>query len=180
MEPWLCTNVDPYRRLLQQARVPGIKKGLLMGVNRSLDPARGVIVLVHGGVTGGEETWAQQGALSATYDLVLPDRQGYGISAPDAPDDQLADAVTISGLLGDGAHLVGYSMGGLVAMLAAARNPQAVKSLVLIEPVAFDLVRGRADVEAFITGYEALLSSSEIPSTSCVSSWCSSVMIRQR
>ncbi len=47
-------------------------------------------------------------------------------------------------------------MGAMVAMLAAARAPGAVRSLVLVEPAAFDLVRGRADAEAFIAGYDAL------------------------
>lgn len=147
---------------LKRVRVPPVKKGLLMGVNQSSsDAVRDLVVLVHGGVSGGHETWAEQLTLSGTYDLVAPDRQGYGLTAPDAPDDPFVDAVTISALLGEGAHLVGYSMGGMVAMLAAARNPHAVRSLVLVEPVAFDLVRGRADVEAFIAGYQTLLTGGE-------------------
>jgi pimeloyl-ACP methyl ester carboxylesterase len=36
--------------------------------------------------------------------------------------------------LGDGAHLVGHSFGGCVALAAAARRPEAVRSLTLIEP----------------------------------------------
>ena len=125
----------------------------------SAQTTREIVVLVHGAVTSGQETWQAQEVLSGAYELVTPDRQGYDLAAPDGPDDPLADAVTVGALLGDGAHLVGYSMGGTIAMLAAARNPKSVKSLVLVEPLAFDLVRGRADVEAFVTGYESLLSS---------------------
>ena len=43
------------------------------------------------------------------------------------------DAQDVAGLLGDGAHLVGFSYGGVVSLLAAARRPHAVRSLVVIE-----------------------------------------------
>ncbi len=38
--------------------------------------------------------------------------------------------------MADGAHLVGHSYGGLGAMLAAARRPEATQSLTLMEPPA--------------------------------------------
>ena len=113
-------------------------------------------VLVHGAVHAGQETWQAQKPLSHAFELITPDRQGYAVAGPDAPDDPEADAVAIGELRGEGAHLVGFSMGGMVAMLAAARKPAAVRSLVLIEPVAFDLVGGRGDVETFISAYDAL------------------------
>jgi pimeloyl-ACP methyl ester carboxylesterase len=40
----------------------------------------------------------------------------------------------VAALLGDGAHLVGHSYGGLGAILAAARRPTATLSLTLLEP----------------------------------------------
>jgi pimeloyl-ACP methyl ester carboxylesterase len=40
----------------------------------------------------------------------------------------------VAELLEDGAHLVGHSFGGCVALAAAARRPAAVRSLTLIEP----------------------------------------------
>jgi pimeloyl-ACP methyl ester carboxylesterase len=114
------------------------------------------VVLVHGGVSAAEETWQAQQPLSATHLLVAPDRQGYEESTASMPEDPYVDAATVADLLADGAHLVGYSMGALVAMLAAARRPDAVRSLVLVEPPAFDLVRGRGDTEEFVAGYTAI------------------------
>ena len=119
-------------------------------------------VLVHGAVSAGEETWQAQQPLADTFQLVVPDRQGYG-PGPEMPDDPHADAPNVAALLGDGAHLVGYSMGGVVAMLAAAQRPEAVRSLVLVEPVAFDLVRGRSDAERFIAEYDGIRGGTQDP-----------------
>ncbi len=113
-------------------------------------------VFVHGAVTAGSETWLAQAPLSDAFDLVIPDRQGYGAASAGAPDDPARDADAVATLLGDGAHLVGYSMGAMVAMLAAAGRPDAVASLVLVEPPAFQLLRGRPDAEEFVTEYERL------------------------
>src|SRR5688572_13714075 len=41
--------------------------------------------------------------------------------------------------MGDGAHLVGHSYGGLGVLFAAARRPEATLSLALLEPGAFAL-----------------------------------------
>lgn len=41
--------------------------------------------------------------------------------------------------MGDGAHLVGHSYGGLGVLFAAARRPGATRSLTLLEPGAFGL-----------------------------------------
>ena len=108
------------------------------------------VVLVHGGVFGGEATWSAQRPLAERWTLVVPDRPGYGRSAPTEREDFEADAPLIADLLGDGAHLVGHSYGGVVALLAAARRPAAVRSLTVIEPPAFGLARGNPDVEAFV------------------------------
>lgn len=100
-------------------------------------------VLVHGGTQGtqaaGHSNFSSQEALGAQgWQLIVPDRPGHGKSAdPDRPDDAEADAVWVAELLEDGAHLLGHSYGGLVALAAAARRPAAVKSLTLIEPALF-------------------------------------------
>src|SRR5262245_51800414 len=80
------------------------------------------VVLVHGSLAIGAEEWATQAPLAEEgFRLVVFDRRGYGNNANSKGEDFLADATDIAALLGDGAHLVGHSYGGLGAMLAAAR-----------------------------------------------------------
>ena len=110
-------------------------------------------VLVHGSFGWGEETWLEQRQLADAYELVLVDRRGFGLTPP--PDGRVdfdSDADDIAEILDQHgrAHLVGHSYGGIVALLAAARRPGAVRSLCVIEPPAVGLVRGRRHIEEFI------------------------------
>lgn len=103
------------------------------------------VLLVHGGVQGGLGGGAttfvrQEGLAGQGWQLALVDRPGFGQSPSRGPDDMLADAPWIADLLGDGAHLVGHSWGGAEALLAAARRPAAVRSLVLVEPALHALL----------------------------------------
>lgn len=97
------------------------------------------IVLVHGSAqgssVGGDKHFLGQQALAGQgWRLVIPDRPGHGRSpAPGRPDDFELDGEWVADLLGEGAHLVGHSYGGLVALAAAARRPEAVTSLTLVE-----------------------------------------------
>jgi len=102
------------------------------------------MVIIHGGVQGnlggGPATFAKQEALSHRgWHLVLPDRPGFGGSPSRGPDDMEADAIWISNLL-DGVVLVGHSFGGAEALLAAARRPNGVRALVLVEPALHALL----------------------------------------
>jgi pimeloyl-ACP methyl ester carboxylesterase len=107
-------------------------------------------VLVHGSFGWGTETWRQQRPLADDYKLLLLDRRGFGASPADGRVDFDRDADDVTDLLGDGAHVVGHSYGGVVSLLAAARRPDAVRSLVLIEPPAFGIARGNDAVEELI------------------------------
>lgn len=51
------------------------------------------VILVHGTGGGREETWAKQLPLSNSYQLVLPDRRGYGTSPPAKVVDQVAEVI---------------------------------------------------------------------------------------
>jgi pimeloyl-ACP methyl ester carboxylesterase len=95
------------------------------------------VVLVHGSLAFGAEEWsAQQPLAERGYELTVYDRRGYGHNAGATGEDFLVDADDIAELLGDGAHLVGHSYGGLGAMIAAARRPDATLSLTLLEAPA--------------------------------------------
>ena len=98
------------------------------------------VVLVHGSLATGEEEWQMQQPLADDgYRLLAPDRRGYGRSPSAEGEDFLLDAEDIGELMEDAAHLVGHSYGGLGAMFAAARRPEATLSLTLLEPAAFSL-----------------------------------------
>ena len=98
------------------------------------------VVLVHGSLATGADEWQSQRALAEEgFRLLVPDRRGYGRSPAAPGEDFLRDADDIAGLMGDGAHLVGHSYGGLGVLFAAARRPDATLSLTVLEPGAFTL-----------------------------------------
>ena len=114
------------------------------------------VVLVHGGtqggLTGGERSFSTQKNLAERgWQLIVPDRPGHGRSPnPGRPDDAEADGALVSELLEDGAHLVGHSFGGCVALAAAAKRPAAVRSLTVIEPAMHALATSNPHVRRFL------------------------------
>jgi pimeloyl-ACP methyl ester carboxylesterase len=118
-------------------------------------------LLVHGSVVNGEVTWAAQRPLAGRFELVVPNRRGFppGPSLEALKLERVSaedEAVWLDRYLEPRTHLVGHSYGGVVSLLAAARRPELVASLTVVEPPAFDLVRGHPTVEAFIARGEAL------------------------
>jgi pimeloyl-ACP methyl ester carboxylesterase len=86
------------------------------------------------------DEWQTQRSLAEEgFRLLVPDRRGYGRSPAAEREDFLRDADDIADLMGDGAHLVGHSYGGLGVLFAAARRLDATLSLTLLEPSAFAL-----------------------------------------
>ena len=98
------------------------------------------VVMVHGSAqgsqVGGDGHFRAQQPLGARgWQVIVPDRPGHGRSpANGTPDDAEIDGAWVADLLGDGGHLVGHSFGGCVALAAAVKRPEAVRSLTLIEP----------------------------------------------
>src|SRR5947209_4813108 len=96
------------------------------------------VVFVHGGEeAGGAVAFAAQFPLADRFTLIMPDLPGHGQSPAHGRASADRDAILVADLLDDGVHLVGHSYGGAVALRAAARRPDAVHSLVLIEPATF-------------------------------------------
>ena len=105
------------------------------------------VLIVHGGVQGGlgggPKTFARQEALTQKgWKVEVVDRPGFGQSPSRGVDDMERDSRWIADELGDGANLIGHSWGGGEALLAAARRPEAVRSLVLVEPALQSLLMG--------------------------------------
>ena len=93
------------------------------------------VVLLHG--IGGDGTiWVPQlQTLADRFRLLAWDMPGYGSSAPleemtfPALADALVDLLDAAGI--ERAHLVGHSMGGMIAQVVAARHAERVASLLL-------------------------------------------------
>jgi pimeloyl-ACP methyl ester carboxylesterase len=103
------------------------------------EAGRGDLVVLLHGLGGSRISWEPQlSALGDRRRVVAWDLPGYGASAP-LPDDPLtfralaAAAVDFITLLGaDRAHVVGISMGGMIAQYLAAWHPTRVRSLTLL------------------------------------------------
>jgi pimeloyl-ACP methyl ester carboxylesterase len=108
------------------------------------------VVLVHGSVANGDTTWAAQRPLATRFELIVPNRRGF----PPGPDVERVDfddeAAWLEQFLAPGTHLVGHSYGGVVSLLAAARRPELLRSLTVIEPPAFRVARGDPAADAFV------------------------------
>ncbi|HET8674119.1 MAG TPA: alpha/beta hydrolase [Thermoleophilaceae bacterium] len=95
------------------------------------------VLLIHG--TGGNVWDPLPGMLaSAGHRVIAYDRRGFGASAHPAikdPPRHTADAAALlQGLNAVPAIVVGHSMGGIIALDLAARHPDLVRALVLVEP----------------------------------------------
>lgn len=119
------------------------------------------VILVHGSMSTGTETFAEQRPLSDRYRLILVDRRGYGASPFTACSDFMEDAHDLADLLGSGAHLVGHSYGAVACLVVASQQPDKVRSLTVIEPPAFGLLRENPDVEQAVAHYTAAYAKSD-------------------
>ena len=112
------------------------------------------VVLVHGSMSG-PAVWALQRPLAERWTLEIVARPGFAPHPPEERIDFDRDAPLVAEQLGDGAHLVAHSYGGVVSLLAAALRPDAVLSLTVLEPPAFGVARGHPAVEEFVAAAEA-------------------------
>ena len=117
-----------------------------------------VVLLVHG-YGGDRNSWLfLQEPLAARHRVYALDLPGHGTSAKDVGDGSVGTlAGTVLGVLdaigAKSAHLIGHSLGGAVAVAAAARDPRRISSLTLIAPSGFGpeinagYLRGFADAQ---------------------------------
>lgn len=95
------------------------------------------LVLLHGGLAT-NETWAGQlPDFSSRYRVLAPERRGHGhtpdLDGPLSYDDMARDTIRfLEAVAGAPAHLVGWSDGGIVALLVALARPDLVRTLVAV------------------------------------------------
>jgi pimeloyl-ACP methyl ester carboxylesterase len=111
------------------------------------------VVLLHSAGASANQWRALIDNLSARFLVLAPDLYGYGGTAPWPGHDEYSlggEAALVGGLLDtldEPAHLVGHSFGGAVALHVAHRRPGGLRSLTLIEPVAFHLLRDGDEID---------------------------------
>jgi len=98
-----------------------------------------LVVLVHG-LGGSHANWSSLAPLlTGEYRVIAPDLAGFGLtvggprSAAIPANRRLLDQF-LAEVAGEPVILVGNSMGGLISAMEAAKHPEAVSRLVLIDP----------------------------------------------
>ena len=115
-----------------------------------------VVVFLHG-MPGSRTAWDRQlDALSGGYRCISWDMPGYGGSAPIDPKrgfpvllDALQDFVT-NRLNVSRVHLVGLSLGGMIAMHAAVRGDAYVRSIAVLDASPCFGFGGGSDADEFV------------------------------
>jgi pimeloyl-ACP methyl ester carboxylesterase len=98
------------------------------------------VVFCHG-LFGQGKNWTQIAkSLADRHRVTLVDMPNHGRSAWTDRLDYVEMADAVAGLLDEPAALVGHSMGGKAAMLAALRHPERVERLCVVDvsPVAYE------------------------------------------
>jgi pimeloyl-ACP methyl ester carboxylesterase len=115
------------------------------------------VVLLHAGGSSGKQWRKAAACLEDAYRLIAPDFMGFGesdnwpgSSGPSHDDQARLVASLVAQECRKPVHVVGHSFGGAVAVRFALANPEALRRLVLIEPVLTPLLNlaGRQDVFA--------------------------------
>ena len=105
------------------------------------------VVLLHCSGSSSAQWRALMAQLDGHYQVAAPELIGYGATAPWSGGEfslarEAAEVRSLIGRLQQPVHLVGHSYGGGVALHIARTRPELVRSLTLIEPSAFHLLRG--------------------------------------
>lgn len=115
---------------------------------RAVEAGRGngpPLLLIHGFIVSHEEWDDVIDDLAQRFHVVAPDLPGFGDSAKPSPSryeygfeafaESMADL--IAGFALGRVHVMGHSMGGAIAMTLAARHPELVDKLILVDPLSF-------------------------------------------
>jgi len=122
-------------------------------------PGRGTVLLLHGGGQT-RHSWGRtaERLSAAGYVAVTLDARGHGDSGWDPGGDYSADAfvgdlLEVVATLAEPPALVGASLGGSTALLAAGEHPGLARALVLVDVVIAVEPVGVGRIRAFMTGH---------------------------
>jgi pimeloyl-ACP methyl ester carboxylesterase len=92
------------------------------------------VLLLHGGFVTNETWGAQRADFAANHRVFLPERRAHGhtpdVEGPLSFQDMAEDTIDfLSKVVGGPAHLVGWSDGGIVALLVAIERPELVRKI---------------------------------------------------
>ncbi|MCX5056349.1 MULTISPECIES: alpha/beta fold hydrolase [unclassified Streptomyces] len=115
------------------AELPGVRTWYETDGPEDAEP----LLLLHGGLCTNETWAAQRPDLAASHRLYLPERRAHGhtpdVDGPLSYGDMAEDTVDfLERVVRGPAHLVGWSDGGIVALLVALARPDLVRKVVAI------------------------------------------------
>jgi len=111
------------------------------------------VLLLHGLGSSGEDWLLQEEAFTQDYPVITVDLRGHGLSSigPGWPTiaNYAEDAVKLIDILALGpAHVLGLSLGGMVALQLALDWPDRIISLTIVNACARMRVEGRGSIRA--------------------------------
>jgi pimeloyl-ACP methyl ester carboxylesterase len=131
------------------------------------------LVLLHGGMSMNETWGAQMPDFGARFRVTAPERRGHGhtpdLEGPMSYDVMANDTIGfLEAVVGNPAHLIGWSDGGIVGLLIAMARPDLVRKLVVIGAIltlgivpqamqGLTSMTAEATTAVFRTPYEAAL-----------------------
>jgi pimeloyl-ACP methyl ester carboxylesterase len=116
-----------------------VEGGARLHVDEHGDGAGPLVLMLHGALASGRAFRGQVPALRDGYRVALPDLRGHGRSTPYRAGERLDGGVATRDVLAllealsprESAHVVGVSMGGILAARACALAPERFRTLAL-------------------------------------------------
>jgi pimeloyl-ACP methyl ester carboxylesterase len=104
---------------------------------RGIEQAGYQVLIFDNRDTGGSTRFDSWGQPTIWWQL-LKDQLGFTVNAPYTLDDMSADAIGLLDVVGyQDAHVIGFSMGGMLAQQISAQYPQRVRSLTSVMSTTF-------------------------------------------